>query len=129
MDAVPKAIHTNSQYAGKSMQFVPNGMDHEQAFNDHMNNPVTARRLVELSLDTPNSVTYTYNSHGFRTTEFDDNPVGLALGCSFTEGTGVPVQASWPEVLARLVNFSVKNLGVSGCSLDTCFRLLNHYIK
>jgi hypothetical protein len=52
----------------------------------------------------------------------------LALGCSHTEGTGLPIEQTWPFLLAQATNKSILNLGMGGCSFDACVRILDHYI-
>lgn len=66
------------------------------------------------------------NSGGFRDVEYArEKPAGveriIALGDSVTFGNGLPVEATWPEVLERLLaqdakgpRFDVLNLGVTG---------------
>jgi len=58
-------------------------------------------------------VTYTYNSHGYRTREFRDlrEPYVLALGCSHTEGEAL--HRSWCDILQDTLGHDVINLGVS----------------
>jgi hypothetical protein len=118
--------HVNSIRAGKTFWW--SGMDNVERFRQHMNNPETAERLTSLGWDQPNCIEYTYNSHGFRTSEFTDQLVGIALGCSFTEGVGVKAHQTWPFVLSEKMNFPIHNMGVGGSSLDTAFRLLDFYI-
>ena len=74
------------------------------------------------------SFTYKYNSHGFRSQEFDldeINPVILTLGCSHTVGVGVPQQDNWPEQFGRdyFPEYSVWNAGLGGAGADTVARL------
>ena len=73
-------------------------------------------------------VEYSYNSHGYRCEEFDSGPCALALGCSFTEGTGLHLEQTWPHLLSSKLGLTVWNLGSGGGSIDTVFRILEHYI-
>jgi hypothetical protein len=73
-------------------------------------------------------ITYQYNSHGFRCKEFNNEPCYLALGCSYTEGVGLPVEQTWPVLLSTATNKSILNLGIGSASFDTCVRILDHYI-
>lgn len=75
-----------------------------------------------------NAIEYQYNSHGFRTAEFDQQKTAIALGCSFTEGIGLPVEQTWPVLLGEKISMPIFNLGVAGLSLDGCFRLFEYYI-
>lgn len=80
-------------------------------------------------LNNDKAISYKYNQHGFRSAEFDQTPSYLALGCSFTEGVGLPEDQIWPFLLSKKLSANVWNLGVGGTSLDTCFRFLDHYIN
>jgi hypothetical protein len=77
---------------------------------------------------TEQSIEYRFNSNGFRTEEFDLHsplPSILCLGCSFTMGTGLPVNQTWPYLLSEyFTNYKVYNLGVAGSSGDTIARIL-----
>lgn len=76
--------------------------------------------------------TYRYNAQGFRTKydleEFHANqtPCHVALGCSFTEGIGLPDTISWPSQLEEKLKFPIINLGVGGSSTDTIARILTN---
>jgi hypothetical protein len=79
---------------------------------------------------TETSITYTYNSQGFRTHQVDlantDNTI-LCFGCSHTEG--VAVQTPWPEIIQqRLPTYKVYNYGHGGGSSDTVARLITNYV-
>lgn len=80
-------------------------------------------------LDNDKAIVYRYNSHGFRSNEFDQTPSYLALGCSFTEGIGLPLNQTWPSLLSEKISSNVWNLGVSGVGLDVCFRFLDYYLN
>ena len=73
-------------------------------------------------------ITYKFNSHGFRTQEFDVNsmmPSILCLGCSFTMGIALPIEQVWSSLLAdEFQDYNVYNLGVAGSSGDTIARIL-----
>lgn len=79
---------------------------------------------------TETSIVYQYNSHGFRTQEFDIDaiiPSILCLGCSFTEGIGVREDQAWPSLLQlHFPNYRVYNLGVAGASGDAIPRILTN---
>jgi hypothetical protein len=75
-----------------------------------------------------NHFTYKFNSHGFRCEEFNGDPSIMTLGCSNTIGIGLPVDKTWPELLAKELNMKCANLGIGGGSLDTVFRLCHGYI-
>lgn len=75
-----------------------------------------------------NQFTYKFNSLGFRCEEFSQDPTIMFLGCSNTIGTGLPVDTIWPELVANKLNMRCANLGISGGSMDTAFRLCHGYI-
>lgn len=79
---------------------------------------------------TSTSITYTFNSFGFRCDEFDLNgtqPVILCLGCSHTEGVGLNIKDVWPtKIQEKFPNHKVYNLGIGGCSSDSITRVLTN---
>lgn len=88
------------------------------------------------NLYTPDSFDYKFNSHGFRCDEFDapsELPI-VFLGCSFTEGEGLPVDKTWAYVLLEHIRNKTKkkipfwNLAVSGCGIDMNAGVLANYI-
>jgi hypothetical protein len=80
-----------------------------------------------------NSFEYKFNSHGYRCDEFTDigkSPIRiLFLGCSHTEGIGLPIEHTWAKLLLKEFEeaFKVKipfwNLALGGKSLDYCARI------
>jgi hypothetical protein len=74
------------------------------------------------------SITYKFNSHGFRCDEFTTDPTIMFLGCSLTAGTGLPIDAIWPQIVAQELGMKCANLGQGGCSADTAFRLCHGWI-
>jgi hypothetical protein len=79
---------------------------------------------------TETSIVYQYNSHGFRTQEFDVDtivPSILCLGCSFTEGIGVRVDQAWPSLIQlHFPDYRVYNLGFGGAPGDAMPRILTN---
>ena len=104
------------------------GTDQEENFEQNCLDPKKKNKLKMLGFLEPNCITYIFNHQGFRCDEFDDRPAGLALGCSFTEGVGIPVDDTWPAVLSDLIGQHIWNLGIGGSAMDPCFRMLDHYI-
>lgn len=87
----------------------------------------------------PNDVQYRYNAHGFRCDEFtEDADIRiLFLGCSFTEGTGLPISDLWTTHLVNKVRALWQNkdkkipfwsLAVAGSSIDANTRRLVEFI-
>lgn len=73
-------------------------------------------------------ITYNLNEYGFRTEEFTNEVDALFLGCSFTFGTGLENELIWVSKVKNELNLSGHNLGVSGGSFDTIFRLTYYWI-
>ena len=73
-------------------------------------------------------ISYVFNSHGFRTQEFNKDTDIVCFGCSFTMGTGVRREHTWPSRLADLTGLTVVNLGHAGSSNDTAYRMARHYL-
>lgn len=71
-------------------------------------------------------IEYRYNNLGFRSdVDFTPDLKGVVtLGCSFTEGIGLPLELTWGAKIANYLNLPHINLGSSGTGLDTSFRLL-----
>lgn len=79
---------------------------------------------------------YNFNEYGFRCDSFNQSsefPI-LFLGCSFTEGIGVPIESSWGYQLKELIE-KEKNIKVpfwslawSGGSIDLEALVLSSYI-
>lgn len=75
----------------------------------------------------PEDVIYEYNNYGFRCDDFHEGAEFdiLALGCSFTEGIGLPYEYIWQNQLGKLLNVGpIANLGTAGCGLETISRSL-----
>jgi prepilin-type processing-associated H-X9-DG protein len=93
-------------------------------------NDVTGREVLGAHGWLPEQeITYSFNSHGFRSPEFNDSPSVLCLGCSFTMGIGLPLQQTWPSILQKIIGKTCWNLGLGGSSLDTAFRFAEYYVK
>jgi hypothetical protein len=73
------------------------------------------------------TIQYKFNSEGFRSSEFDQVDI-VALGCSFTMGTGVAQHSTWPAQLAAITHSNIANLGHAGSSNDTAFRFAQYYL-
>lgn len=71
-------------------------------------------------------IEYRYNDYGFRTDiDFKNLERGsVFLGCSFTEGIGLPVESTWGYKVANTLNTPFINLGVAGKGVDTAYRNL-----
>jgi hypothetical protein len=118
-------FHNYSLLAGKTVYW--DTSDNQDAYLENLKNPKTRNKLSELGF-TDAQIEYQYNSHGFRTAEFDRQFNVACFGCSFTMGTGVYAKDSWPDQLQSLTGLQVANLGHAGSSNDTAFRLAAYYL-
>jgi hypothetical protein len=118
--------HNYSRLAGRTVHW--DTSDNKEWYLKNIENTDLRKKLEDSGyLDT--QIDYRYNSHGFRTAEFDRQFDAVCFGCSFTMGTGLHAQDTWPEQLAALTGLEVANLGHAGSSNDTAFRFAQHYLK
>jgi hypothetical protein len=118
-------IHNYSKLASRTVHW--DTTDNKDWYLSSLKNPEAYKRLTELGfLNT--QIDYQYNSHGFRTAEFDRQFDAVCFGCSFTMGTGVHARDTWPEQLQTLTGLQVANLGHAGSSNDTAVRFALHYL-
>jgi hypothetical protein len=79
-----------------------------------------------------NDIRYTINSWGFRSPEFDltgQTKCVMTFGCSFTLGVGVDDNQNWPMQMRKfLPDYTIYNLGISGCGADTVARYAINWI-
>lgn len=78
------------------------------------------RSLKDMSGHTlPNSkadcepIEYKLNSYGYRCNEFNNQEI-LTLGCSHTEGHGLPLDLTWPYLISQKMNKDYINLAKGG---------------
>jgi hypothetical protein len=96
------------------------GLDSEEAFEKHLLDSHTRSQLEQWGwID--RKIEYRVNSWGFRSErEFDTvtGPSLIAMGCSFTFGTALPVESIWPTLASKRLGLELINLGVPGHGLD-----------
>ena len=119
--------HYNQRFSSTTQLW--DGPDSEENFKKNCAIPESRKILEEYGWLVPESVTYKFNSEGFRDDEFDQQPAGMAIGCSHTLGVGVKVEHTWSSQLQTMLGQKIWNLGVGGSALDTCYRLLEYWIK
>ena len=95
--------------------------------------------LKTLGLKTygPDDIEYKFNSYGTRSEEFEniDTLRILNVGCSFTEGVGLPLEHIWCSILIRLISETIGkelplfNLSVHGGSADLLTRLTYNVVR
>lgn len=119
--------HFGVQYSNTINEWLPS--DTEESYKNLIQNPDHKQYFDQQGWTTPGSITYQINSYGFRSDEFTDNDDSMiALGCSFTLGTGLPLDAIWPTLVGNALDLRVYNLAWGGNSADTCFRLAEYWI-
>ena len=119
-------IHNYSRVAGRTVHW--DTSDSKERYLKNLESVEARQRLTDLGF-IDRQIDYTYNTHGFRTAEFDCQIDVVCFGCSFTMGTGVHAQDTWPEQLQALTGLQVANLGHAGSSNDTAFRFASYYLK
>lgn len=121
-----KPYHFGTPYANQHLDWLPT--DTEESFQRLMQDPAHRQYFAAHGWDQLGAISYKINSHGFRCDEFDGGPYLVALGCSFTLGTGLPVQDIWPSIVGEKLGLKVVNLGWGGNGADTCFRMGEYWI-
>lgn len=110
--------------ANKELDWLP--MDSEDRYQENLKfKSDVLKRYGWLN----SKFTYKFNSHGFRCDEFDNTPSIVFLGCSFTVGIGLPLEATWPSIVSNKLGLACYNLGIGGASNDTSFRLASYYLE
>lgn len=126
-DQTKKPWHFGVLYAGQNLQWLPT--DTQESYERMIQDPVHVEYFRQQGWLEPDAITYKINSEGFRSPEFEDNVnCMIALGCSYTMGTGLPVESLWPSQVAQALNLKVYNLAWPGFSADTCYRLARYWI-
>lgn len=111
--------------AGKIYDWWPT--DTQESFERMMRDPQHREYFQDRGWDRPGTITYQFNSQGFRSDEFQPNGI-LALGCSFTMGIGLPVSSTWPQLIGKELNLPVATIAWGGASADSCFRMAEYWI-
>ena len=102
--------------------------DNDETYQKNCKNSNAFEQLKQFNyLDY--TIEYQFNSHGFRTQEFGGKLDVVCFGCSFTMGTGVRNEHTWPIQLSQLTGLQVANLGHAGSSNDTAYRMARHYLQ
>ena len=106
-------------WAPKDTTIKWSGMDHQDNLNK---NP---QRAEWVNVD----ISYQYNPQGFRCADLNNflgKQVNIALGCSFTEGVGLPIEYAWPSLGEQHTEYPVLNLGLGGAATDSIARVLTN---
>lgn len=121
-----KPWHAGKSLASQTLEWLPT--DTKETFDRLMQEPQHQQYFAAKGWDQPGAITYQLNSEGFRCAEFDDQPCIVALGCSYTLGSGLPVESTWSSLVGQALNLPVANLAWMGYSADSCFRLAEYWI-
>lgn len=114
--------------AGQTLDWMPT--DTKERFEDLMNYPPHREYFQAKGWDQPGAITYKINKYGFRCKEFELGSKSIvALGCSYTQGIGLPVETLWPELIGKELGLDVYNLAWGGTSSDTCFMLAKYWLS
>lgn len=110
-------------YANQELKWLT--ADTEERYHDNIKNRYDdLKRFGWLE----KSITYKFNSYGFRCDEFSDRPTAMFLGCSNTVGVGIPYENTWAYIVSKELNLECANLGLGGGSSDSAFRMCLGYI-
>jgi hypothetical protein len=77
-------------------------------------------------------IDYNFNSHGYRCNEISNQEI-LVLGCSQTEGHGLPLELTWPYLLSQKINKDYVNLAKGGdgaqAQITKAFQFFKEFYK
>lgn len=126
-----------------SKRAIPAVPDIKNNYQQHLASSNSNNRDWSAKLDviTPwsevsnNRISYIFNNDGFRSAPFNGKPELIALGCSVTFGHGLPLEATWPDLLFGMIpRETVRtygNISYSGGSpmkaVSAFFSILNQY--
>lgn len=102
------------------------GNDSESVYNENL---ISNYNLLEQHGWINRNIRYKFNSHGFRTNNFDTLPSIMFLGCSNTVGIGLPQEHTWPFIVSKKLNLEMINLGIGGIGEDAVFRIADYYVE
>src|SRR5210317_1609952 len=100
-------------YKNQTLEWIPS--DTQQNYKENCQDPTVKEYIKQWD----NKLTYVLNSHGFRTSEIEeDNQSLVALGCSHTFGVGLSDNQVYCRLLADKLGCRLFNLGVPGGATD-----------
>lgn len=104
--------------------------DTREQWLEKMEDPIKCDILTKNGYSHEDAITYSFNKLGFRTPELDTftGDYFVALGCSFTMGTALPLDHVWPSVISSRLGIPVCNLGIQGIAFDGIYRLANYIL-
>ncbi len=81
------------------------------------NNKLYNDKLINKVFYNEHAIEYKYNSIGYRSEEFGSHNI-MTLGCSYTFGTGLNIEQTWPYMLSNKMSMSYANLSYPGDSMQ-----------
>lgn len=92
-----------------------------------INSKINLQPIIKKYTDRP--IEYIHNSHSFRDQEFPtDESINGAFGCSFTFGTGLHQEETWPSILSDKLGKKVWNFGLGGSGILTQLRIFLYFV-
>lgn len=125
ISAVTCPWHLGQQHSNRVYDWMHT--DNETSYHRMIQDPAHLEYFERQGWLVPGAIQYQINSDGFRGQEFQPGGV-LALGCSFTFGSGLPQHTLWPNLVANSLNTHANNLAWPGTAADTAFRLAEYWI-
>jgi hypothetical protein len=126
MGKITMTFHAGKSLANQTLEWLPT--DTKETFDQLMQHAEHRQYFAVKGWDQPGAITYQLNSEGFRCAEFTQDPCLVALGCSYTLGSGLPVECTWPTLVGQALNLPVVNLAWMGYSADSCFRMAEYWL-
>ena len=100
------------------------GSDSEDNFLNNIGTPYRPFLKEQFDYWIGKEIEYRYNEYGFRTDDTFEGEGIVCLGCSYTEGVGLPIEYNWGYKLAKHLKTKFFNLGQAALGLDSAYRLL-----
>ena len=102
-------------------------------FSNWVNNANDSRMLADYRQIDPPPFTYNFNSLGHRTDleidELKDKGYVLVVGCSHSEGEGIPSHKRYGELVAKELGLQCYSLGLGGIANDAIHYQINQWFK
>lgn len=100
-----------------------------KSLNIHgLKNEINLQPIIKKYTDRP--IEYILNSYSFRDQEFPtDESINGAFGCSFTFGTGLHQEETWPSILSDRLGKKVWNFGLGGSGILTQLRIFLYFVE
>lgn len=116
-------FHPFYQFRNQELKWL--STDSENAFNHNLR--VNQFQLEEYGW-LNKTISYKFNSEGFRCEEFAPDECIIFLGSSIPMGIGLPLDQTYPSIVSKQLGLKCYNLALGGTSNDTAFRMGLHWI-